>query len=338
MAAWGKRLGFALGVFGAAVGTGWVADGLAGVFGALSEWPTGTTNPMLQIAGWGRGICWTAETTGQALWLLIGMAVLLGSLLLLFRLRHGIIIAKAERCPDWSFHGHHTLIMGMSARTPPHKKNTANLRTAPFKEIALTTCETEGIIKSGDSSDASDEQKARTECLKGFQRHPWQQNLRMVWHHLKKTSAHAGANTLNRIYILPSSGPDPDSEDEFKRGSVAGANELREILKEKLAAEGHNSVEVRDVPPVDYENLDETAFALLELVRKARRARAKERPRRRSTKASGICVDVTVGQKPFSIAAALVTMNEDLIFGYVDNDGQAKFYDARVEVAASFGE
>lgn len=51
-----------------------------------------------------------------------------------------------------------------------------------------------------------------------------------------------------------------------------------------------------------------------------------------------VCVDVTPGQKIYSIAAAMVTMNRKLIFGYVTNQGVASFYDARIAIGAALGE
>lgn len=338
MAAWGKRLGFALGIGGAAVGTGWVADGLAGVFGALSEWPTGTTNPMLQIAGWVRGICWKSETTGQALWLLIGMAVLLGSLLLLFRLRHGIIIPRARMLRTDSIVGHHTVIMGLSPRDEDATDNTEHLRVTPFRDVARTETDLKAVIASLEADTATEADKARAAHLRGLARHPWQQPLRMIWRHVDPDRAGEG-HRLERIIVVPSLGHDPAATIEKRAGSVRCAEAFKALLVSKMGElDPPADVSVRIAHPVRYENLEETADALLNAVRDARRDHTHRHRGRRGRARGGICVDVTAGFKPFSIAAALVTMNEDLIFGYVDTDGQPKFYDARVEVAASFGE
>jgi len=351
MAAWGKRLGFALGVGGAAVGTGWVADGLAGVFGALSEWPTDTSNPLLQIAGWVRGICWTSETTGQALWLLIGMAVLLGSLLLLFRLRHGIIIPRARMLRQDRFFGHHTLIMGLSARNEDQIKVTDHLSAVRFADVALPTKEMKDLLAKAADPSAPPEERERATQLEAFlplvpqadgsppkrQSHPWQQNLRMIWHHVQRTPQEVG-QTLERVIVLPSRGSRPEAKEETAAGSWKDAQTFKRLLEEKLTEIGSTATVELSESGVDYLNLEETADVLSTLVQNAQQRRGGRHRRRASRFGSGICVDVTAGLKPFSIAAALVTMNEDLIFGYVDNDGQAKFYDARVEVAASFGE
>jgi hypothetical protein len=48
---------------------------------------------------------------------------------------------------------------------------------------------------------------------------------------------------------------------------------------------------------------------------------------------SDICIDATAGQKTFSIASAIVTMNNEILLSYVTNEGKPKYYD----MSASFG-
>jgi hypothetical protein len=52
-----------------------------------------------------------------------------------------------------------------------------------------------------------------------------------------------------------------------------------------------------------------------------------------------ICIDTTPGQKPFSIAAAIMTLNTDVVFSYVtsaqpgsDRGGEVRLYDAHIDV------
>ena len=40
-----------------------------------------------------------------------------------------------------------------------------------------------------------------------------------------------------------------------------------------------------------------------------------------------ICIDATPGQKPFSIAAAMITLKRKLVYSYVNNQGKLKYYD-----------
>lgn len=43
-----------------------------------------------------------------------------------------------------------------------------------------------------------------------------------------------------------------------------------------------------------------------------------------------VCIDVTPGLKPYSIAAAVITFNQGLKFSYVNTDGHIRFYDAEI--------
>ena len=43
-----------------------------------------------------------------------------------------------------------------------------------------------------------------------------------------------------------------------------------------------------------------------------------------------VCIDVTPGLKPYSIAAAVITFNQGLKFSYVNMDGHIRFYDAQI--------
>jgi hypothetical protein len=46
-----------------------------------------------------------------------------------------------------------------------------------------------------------------------------------------------------------------------------------------------------------------------------------------------VCIDATPGFKPFSIAAAIVTLNRKVKFSYVTTKGRVKFYDAHISLA-----
>jgi hypothetical protein len=48
-----------------------------------------------------------------------------------------------------------------------------------------------------------------------------------------------------------------------------------------------------------------------------------------------ICVDATSGNKTFSIAAAIATLNAECVFSYVNSDGLMRFYNASVEIGRS---
>jgi hypothetical protein len=46
-----------------------------------------------------------------------------------------------------------------------------------------------------------------------------------------------------------------------------------------------------------------------------------------------VCIDAASGQKIFSMTAAIVTLNKNLVFTYVDNRGKVRAYDASVALA-----
>jgi len=52
-----------------------------------------------------------------------------------------------------------------------------------------------------------------------------------------------------------------------------------------------------------------------------------------ASKSSGISIDSTAGQKTFSIASAIFTLNNEILLSYVTNEGKPKYYD----MSASFG-
>ncbi|GAB3438802.1 hypothetical protein GCM10027396_03610 [Insolitispirillum peregrinum] len=45
-----------------------------------------------------------------------------------------------------------------------------------------------------------------------------------------------------------------------------------------------------------------------------------------------ICIDATAGLKTFSIAAAITTLNRQLVFSYVNNNGEPRYYDAKIDI------
>jgi len=349
MAGLRKKAALSTALVGVAIGTGWTADAAFELAQAMMSWtyePWNMPGAVLDLLWLPQ---WTPEARKPFVWLLAGIGVLLLSVWTLFGLRHGIIIANADQVPDEGFRGHHTLIMGLSPRHPggDYATQKACFLGARFQDLALPKAD---LIRrlGADRATARDPEDAKHfEDLKTLfpiaqngepLNHPWQQNLRMIWRHVHGAQ-HGRGHKLQRIYILPSKNRNPQGKEERDQGSYLCVHEFVEILERKLSQIGRGdiSIVVSD-QCVDYEDMNETAAALLDLVedaKEAHKAAAAPGPRRNRR---GICVDGTAGQKVFSVAAATVTMNNDLFFGYVDNTGQPKFYDARIEVAGRFGE
>lgn len=76
--------------------------------------------------------------------------------------------------------------------------------------------------------------------------------------------------------------------------------------------------------PVDFEDYDGIAASFRSAIALARD--------RCGARLSEICVDATAGPKIFSIAAAVVTLNQSLVFTYVNNQGKVRAFDASVSM------
>lgn len=177
----------------------------------------------------------------------------------------------------------------------------------------------------------------------------WQQNLRAAWHHRDK---------LKAIYVLD---PDRDQFQDFKSymdiafGALGRNVEIHRIVSEEGSSapfatydksgrgiertyenyeyvyEGLNrGVEMISLRP-DIDQLLPTASTFSKWFGLNNRQRLIE---------ALICVDATAGQKVFSIAAAVLTLNRALKFSYVTTGqgkagGHVRFYDTNVRIAGS---
>lgn len=234
------------------------------------------------------------------LWMMAGIGTLLGSAWWLYHLRDGLIVGQATR-KDSTLYRHHTLIMGLSP---------FNGKEEDGKKLSDLSFE-----------DAVSKNEIRLN---------WQQPLRVIWRHIQDDRA-CGGETLKRIYILPSSSA--LNSQKTKCSPILYPDGFVSIVKEKLEKEGRGDIEVCcKFPSVDYENMNDVIEGMSSLVKKARQVEGSSVP-----DGVGICLDITAGQKIFSIAAALVTMNRGVNMGYVTNDGEPVLYTARIGLASEFG-
>lgn len=176
----------------------------------------------------------------------------------------------------------------------------------------------------------------------------WQQNLRSAWHHREK---------LRAIYVL-----DPDEEhfSALRTYLTAGLGAGRGIEIIRISSEDapgdrflllSGSGEPLEPSYEDYNYVYEGLRRGLAMIRE--RPDVKE-PGRISWLRDFLlgtdsddeidkrtCVDATPGQKPFSIAAAILTINRPLKFSYVttsnpkDVYGEVKFYDTNLRIAGA---
>lgn len=156
---------------------------------------------------------------------------------------------------------------------------------------------------------------------------PWQQAARMVAVHLQ-------GGRLERIYVLPSE----DSLLLFEAYRTYLQLLFRRALDVRLIEkDGRPFADLRpghEHRRRSYENYSYLREGLLHGVSTAKQEFA-------DLKDSDICIDATAGMKMFSIAAAVVTLDRNILLGYVVSRGRAKIensengvvkiYDARIE-------
>ena len=156
---------------------------------------------------------------------------------------------------------------------------------------------------------------------------PWQQNLRAAYHHREK---------LKDIFVLlPGKNEKLEGEDItlydafkiFMEGMLkkADCDAKVSIITEKKYASPFavygRSFEQVEPNYEDYDYVYEGMRAGLELAMKKHHVH--------NSRLSDVAIiDITPGQKIFSIAAAVLTLNLNMKFAYVTNDGTLRFYDA----------
>ncbi|MGP9822606.1 CRISPR-associated protein Csx16 [Salinarimonas sp. NSM] len=136
-------------------------------------------------------------------------------------------------------------------------------------------------------------------------RFAWQQNLRALRHHL------VGGRTV-RVEVLVSRESAPQL-DAF--AALAG----------RLAAETGARLEIRQAgAPLDFADYQDVEAAVASAIAQL----AKD-----GFAFGDICIDTTAGTKVVSIASAVITMNKDLEFSYVTEQGRVWLFDARLPIA-----
>ncbi|TNB47094.1 hypothetical protein FF124_12990 [Martelella lutilitoris] len=163
----------------------------------------------------------------------------------------------------------------------------------------------------------------------------WQQNVRAAARHGK---------ALKAIYVL---NPDTDQFgkfEKFMKRALEGTECQPEII---CISDEQNPGDYfcptdgggRAIPP-SYENYDYVYAGFkraLDLI--GGRSDIPNLPRPRTvffgSKRDAMidretCIDITPGPKPYSVAAAILTLNRDLKFSYVTKEGEVLFYDTHV--------
>lgn len=192
-----------------------------------------------------------------------------------------------------------------------------------FTRIQNELAELGGAIIALSSDDYEKAFKAR--LGKPPQQNPWQQNVRACWHH---------GETLKHVLVLEN---DSHSFDQFAAYMLDALRErcpnVRFVrISDSLSQEAPFSLPYPTGGsfPIDYMHYDYVDKGI---------RRAIQMVEQSGDRQGGIAIDVTPGQKTFSIAAAAITFNTDIVFSYVGNDGKLLFFDAalRLEAPPWFG-
>lgn len=150
---------------------------------------------------------------------------------------------------------------------------------------------------------------------KNAPRNRWQQNVRAI---------HAHGSMLRSVYILPSDKSAVQVPD-FIKGVKPHYPHIE--FKQVTLPYGEEFRVSDDAYGMDYLNYRYVHDGLKRAIRMATKDHGA------AASPDNICIDVTAGQKTFSIAGAIVTLNNDILLSYMTNEGKPKFYD----MSASFG-
>ena len=150
---------------------------------------------------------------------------------------------------------------------------------------------------------------------------PWQQNIRSI---------HAHRNHLKRVIVIPSEQSVRQSE-QFKAyfSKLFGADSTITLEFDPRFSRSANTVAESTSKRSIYEHYDFMYNNLRRIVREVTMSTYVTEEQ--------VCIDCTSGQKTFSIAAAMVTLNTKTKMSYLNPDGEAKFYDMRVDFAGFMG-
>jgi len=244
------------------------------------------------------GIGWPDDA-----WALLGRAAVLfilsaGVAGLVYRWRHRVIssvIRRSERVrrARVSIQGLSDLA-GEGGRF--RETNRAKLKQA--RAIALDL-----LCLSEEQQRAAKLDEPKRSALNALDRFPWQQNIRALAPHLGK---------LDHVVVITSERSDAEFDEfaAFVRSQCSQAGHAVQVHRATRAG-------------VDYEDYEMLSSAIREAISLARRLGADEHD---------IVIDATAGLKIFSIAAAIATVNRNLVFTYVNNKGVVRAFDASMQL------
>jgi len=170
-----------------------------------------------------------------------------------------------------------------------------------------------------------------TEIYRSDEKRPniggWQQNIRAIAPHIE---------TLKSIYILRPN----ERDEEFELFKTFIELCLKSIGKDEIEIRAVHHLNrpnepfqilgasTRNTPP-DYEDYRYVYEGLRTAIKIIEKKEGKK-----NVKPEDFIIDITPGFKIFSIAAADLTLNENMKFSYVNNKGYVTFYDTAIRLAS----
>ncbi len=238
---------------------------------------------------------------------------------ILYRQRRLILSTQALLLSVAAPRTRQALIIGLSPKGNNEKALKA-MKELPIMTTARTAAE---LVKhKSDAEEAGNtDLAALLTDLSSKPEPPWQQSLRVIWDHV---GASDRERSLRSIKVITSNGD----------GSNKDFEEFRSLLQNRLTQaqqSGHFSgplptIETVVETGVDFENYDVLVSTMRRAVDKIRSDVG--------LRHSEICIDATAGFKTFSIAAAIATLNHQLIFSYVNRNGEPLYFDASIEMGS----
>jgi CRISPR-associated protein Csx16 len=166
------------------------------------------------------------------------------------------------------------------------------------------------------------EQQANETGMKSINLGSWQQNIRALYDQ---------RNSFERIFIITSKSQIKDGQEtgsfaqyETFKALIASVlkNECQAIKPEKLLS----CIETVSEQGFDFEDYNDIVFAIKMAIKMANNLGYKQ---------EDMIIDITTGTKPFSIAGAIMTLNQNVIFSYVNNSGKVLYGDASIAIGQS---
>ncbi|MFC7452230.1 hypothetical protein [Insolitispirillum peregrinum] len=237
---------------------------------------------------------WWTETTGFTstttliLGVLLSFVIFCATALWLYHLRGAFLGTRARMVGQTSGKQRTVLIMGLSPDNPAQAEGLQRMRDT----------EIEQYIQNGP-------------------RHPWQQNLRIVWDHMKEQSH---PKTMKAILVIASEASCP----HFSNFQAILMGRLGDAIQRGIINGGIPEIKMVTSDGIDFEDYNSVTDALNSAVDKAMKDH--------EVRHNEICIDATAGLKTFSIAAAITTLNRQLVFSYVNNNGEPRYYDAKIDI------